>query len=204
MPPRSTHVSYRVRRVQASSQDRKKMRPERNFSSVHSVSRFWLFDPMDCSTATPRVYSNSCPLSRWCHPAISSSVIPFSSCLQSFPASGSFQMSQLFTSGGQSIGISASASVLPRNSQDWIPLGWTGWISLQSKGFSRVLQHHSSEASVLWRSAFFMGQLSHLCMTTGKTLPLTRRTFVRKVIPLFFNILSRFVIAFLPRSKSLF
>ena len=87
---------------------------------------------------TPRVYSNSCPLSQWCHPTISSSVVPFSSCLQSFPASGSFQMSQFFASGGQSIGVSALASVLPMNIQDWFPLGWTGWISLQSKGLSRI------------------------------------------------------------------
>ena len=87
---------------------------------------------------SPRVCSNSCPLSQWCHPNISSSVTPFSSCLQSFPASGSFPVSQLFASGGQSIGASASASVLPMNIQDWFPLGWTGWISLQSKGLSRV------------------------------------------------------------------
>ena len=99
---------------------------------------------------TPRVYSKSCPLSWWSHPTISSSVIPFSSCPQSFTASGSFQMSQLFTSGGQSIGVSASASVLPVNIQDWFPLGWTGWISLQSKGLSRVfhntiVQKHQSK-----------------------------------------------------------
>ena len=87
-----------------------------------------------CPSPTPRVYPNSCPLSRWCHPTISFSVIPFSSYPQSFPASGSFQMSQLFASGGQSIGVSASTSVLPMNTQDWSPLGWTGWISLQSKG----------------------------------------------------------------------
>ena len=87
---------------------------------------------------SPGVGSNSCPLSRWCHPTISSSVVPFSSHLQSFPASGSFPMSQLFASGGQSIGVSASTSVLPMNIQDWLPLGWTGWISLQSKGLSRV------------------------------------------------------------------
>ena len=91
-----------------------------------------------CPSPTPEVYSNSCPLSRWCHPTISSSVVPFSSCLQSFPASGSFQMSQFFASSGQSIGVSASASVLPVNIQDWFPLGWTGWISLQTKGLSRV------------------------------------------------------------------
>ena len=94
-----------------------------------------------CLSSTPGVYSNSCPLSWWCHPAISSSVIPFSSCLQSFPASGSFQMSQLFASGGQSIGVSASASVLPMSIQDWFPLGWTGWISLQSEGLSRVFSN---------------------------------------------------------------
>ena len=90
-----------------------------------------------CPSPTPRVYSNSGPLSQWCHPTISSSVVPFSSHLQSFPASGSFQMNQLFVSSGQSIGASASTSVLPMNIQDWFPLKWTGWISLQSKGLSR-------------------------------------------------------------------
>ena len=93
-----------------------------------------------CPWPTPGVYSNSCPLSRWCHPTISSSVVPFS-CPQSVPASGSLQMSQFFTSGGQSIGVSASASVLPMNAQDWFPLGGTGWISLQSKGLSRVFSN---------------------------------------------------------------
>ena len=90
---------------------------------------------------TPRVHSNTCPLRQWCYPTISSSVVPFSSCPQSLPASGSFLMSQLFASGGQSIGVSASASVLPINTQDWSPLGWTGWISLQSKGLSRVFSN---------------------------------------------------------------
>ena len=90
-----------------------------------------------CPSPTPRVYLNSCPSSRWCHPAISSSVVPFSSCPQSLPASGSFPMSQLFAWGGQRTGISASASVLPMNTQDWSPLGWTGWISLQSMGLSQ-------------------------------------------------------------------
>ena len=94
-----------------------------------------------CPSPTPGVYTNSCPLSRLCHPAISSSVVPFSSCPQSLPASGSFQMSQLFSSGGQSIGVSASASVLPKNTQDWSPLEWTGWISLLSKGLSRVFSN---------------------------------------------------------------
>ena len=96
-----------------------------------------------CPSQTPRVYSNPCPSNRWCHPAISSSVIPFSSCPQSFPASGSFPMSQLFSGGGQSTGVSASASVLPVNTQDWSPLGWTGWISLQSKRLSRVFSNTS-------------------------------------------------------------
>ena len=93
---------------------------------------------LPCPSPTPGVHPNPCTLSGWCHPTISSSLVPFSSCRQSFPASGSFQMSQLFTSGGQSVGASASASVLPVNIQDWSPLGWTDWISLQSKGLSRV------------------------------------------------------------------
>ena len=94
-----------------------------------------------CPTPTPGVYSNSCPLSQWCHPTISSSVVPFSSCLQSFPTSWSFPMSQFFASDSQNIGISASASVLPVNTQHWFPLGWTEWISLQSKGLSRVFSN---------------------------------------------------------------
>ena len=94
-----------------------------------------------CPSSTPRVYSNSSPLSRWCHPTISSSAVPFFSCPQSFPASGSFQMSQLFASHGQTTGVLASASVLPMNTQDWFPLGLTGWISLQSKGLSAILQY---------------------------------------------------------------
>ena len=105
-----------------------------------------------CPSSTPRVYSNSCPLNCCCHPTISSSVVPFSSRLQSFPVSGSFQMSQFFASGGQSIGVSASASVLPMNIQDWFPLGWTGWISLQSKELSRIFSNitvQSINSSVL-------------------------------------------------------
>ena len=94
-----------------------------------------------CPSPTPGVHPNPCPLSRWCHPTISSSVVPFSSCLQSFPASGSFKMNQLSASGGQSIGVSASTSVLPMNTQDWSPVGCTGWISLQSKGLSRVFSN---------------------------------------------------------------
>ena len=108
-----------------------------------------------CPSPTPGAYSNSCPLSQWCHPTISSSVVPFSSCLQSFPASGSFPMSQLFTSDGQSIGVSASASVLPMNIQDWFPFGWTGWVSLQSKGLSRVFSN-----TTVQKHQFFGAQLS--------------------------------------------
>ena len=107
-----------------------------------------------CPAPTPGIYPNSCPLIRWCHPTISSSVVPFSSCLKSFPASGSFQMSQLFTSDGQKIGVSASTSVLPMNTQDWFPLGWTGWISLQSKGLSRVFN------TTVQKHQFFGAQLS--------------------------------------------
>ena len=108
-----------------------------------------------CPSPTPGVHPNPCPLSRWCHPTISSSVIPFSSCPQSFPASGSFQMSQFFTSGGHSIGVSASASVLPMDIQDWFPLGWTGWISLQSKGLLRVFSN-----TTVQKHQFFCPQLS--------------------------------------------
>ena len=128
-----------------------------------------------CPSPTPGVYSNSCPSSRWCHPTISPSLIPLSSCLQSFPASRSFQMSQFFSSCGQSIGASALASVLSVNIQDWFPLGWTGWISLQSKGLSRVFSNKSinksiksSKASILRCSALFIVQLSHPHMTTEK------------------------------------
>ena len=110
---------------------------------------------LPCPSPTPRVYSNSCPLSRWCHPAVSSSVVLFSSCPQSLPDSGSFPMSQLFSWGGQNIGVSASASVLPVNTQDWPPLGWTGWISLQSKGLSRVFSN-----TTVQNHQFFSAQLS--------------------------------------------
>ena len=157
-----------------------------------------------CPSPTPGVYSNSCPLSQQCYPTISSSVIPFSSCLQSFPASGYFQMSQFFASGSKNIGVSASTSVLPMNTQDWSPLGWAGWISLQSKGLSRVFSNTKVQKHQLWRSAFFMVQLSHPYMTTGKAIALTRWNFVDKVMSLLFNMPSRFVIAFLPRSKHLF
>ena len=122
-----------------------------------------------CPSPTPRVHPNSCPLSWWCHPTISSSVVPFSSRLQSFPASGSFQMSQLFASGGQSIGVSASASVLPMNTQDWSPLGWTGWISLQSKGHSTVFSN-----TTVQKHQFFSAQLSSQSNSHIHTWPLEK------------------------------
>ena len=151
-----------------------------------------------CPSSTPRSYSNSCALSRWCHPTISSSVVPFSSCLQSFPASGCFQMSQFFTLGGQSIGVLASASVLPMNIQDSLPLRWTGWVSLQSNGLPRVftVQKHQFFCAQL-----SLVQLSHPYMTTGETIALTRWNFVGKGMSLLFNMLSRLVIIFLPRNK---
>ena len=122
-----------------------------------------------CPSPTPRVHPNPCPSSRWYHPTISSSVIPFSSCLQFFPASGSFQMSQLFPSGGQSIGGSDSASVLPMNTQDWSPLKWTGWISLHSKCLSRVFSN-----IIVQKHQFFGAQLSSQSNSHIHTWPLEK------------------------------
>ena len=156
-----------------------------------------------CPSPTPRVYPNSCPSSRWCHPAVSSSVIPFSSCPQSFPASGSFPMSQLLAWGGQRIGVSASTSVLPINTQDWSPLECPGWISLQSKWLSRVFSNTTVQKHQFFSTQLSMVQLSHPYMTTGKTIALTRQIFVGKVMFQFFNMPSRLVITFLPRSKHL-
>ena len=145
-----------------------------------------------CPSPTPGGHPNPCPSIWWCHPTISSSVVP-SSHLQSFPASGSFQMSQLVASGGQSIGVSASASVLPMNTQNW-SLGWTGWISLQSKRLSRVFSNTTVQKHQFFSfffflrcSAFFTVQLSHPHMTTGKNIALTRLTFVGKVMSLAFK-----------------
>ena len=177
----------------------------KSFSSVpHSCPT--LSDPMNYSTPGLPVHhqlracSNSCPTSHWWHPTISSSVVPFSSCLQSFSASGSFPMSQFFTSGGQSIGASASASVPSMNIQDWFPLGLTGLI-LQSKELSRVFLNTTVQKHQC--SAFFIVQLSHPYMITGETIALTRWTFVTKVMPLLFNMLSRLAIAFFPWLQSL-
>ena len=129
---------------------------------------------LPCLSPTPWACSSSCPLSWWCHPTISSSVIPFSSCLQYFPGSESFPMSQFFASGGQSIGVSASASFLPMNIHGWFPLGLTGWISLQSKGLSRVFFNTTVQKHQFFGIQLFMVQLSCPCMTTGKTIALTR------------------------------
>ena len=137
---------------------------------------------LPCPSSTPKACSNSCPLSRWCHPTTSSSAVPFYSSLQSFPASGSFSMSQFFISGGQGIGV--SASVLPMNIQDWFPLGLNGFDLAVQGTLKSLLQHHSSKVSILWRSAFFIVLLLHPYMTTGKTIALTRRTFVGKAMSL--------------------
>ena len=133
-------------------------------------------------------------IGRWCHPTISSSVIPFSSCLQSFPASGSFPMSQFFALGGQSIGVSASASVLPMNTQEWSPWGWTGWISLLSKGLSRVFSNTTVQKHQFFGSQLSLWSNSHPYRTIGKTTTLTRWTFFGKVVSLLFNMLSRLII----------
>ena len=130
---------------------------------------------LPCPSPTPGAYSNSCPLSQWCHPTISFFVIPFSH-LRSFPASGYFQMSQFFTSGGQSIGVSASTSVLPMNIQDWFPLGLTGWLSLLSKGLSRVFSNTKVQKHQFFTAQPSLWSSSHTSyMTTGKTIALTKQ-----------------------------
>ena len=151
-----------------------------------------------CPSPIPRAYSNSRSSSQWCHPTISFSVVPVSSCLPSFPASRSFQMSQLFAAGGQNIGASASALVLPMNIQDWSPLGWTGWISLQSKWLSRVFSSTTVQKHQLLGVQLFFSIHDY-----WKTVALTRWTFVDKVMSLFFNMQSRLLKTFLPRSKHL-
>ena len=182
------------------------LRDEKDQFSRPVVSNsLWPHEPQHARpprpSPTPGVYPTSCPLSRWCHPTISSSVVPFSSYPQSFPPSGSFPMSQLFASGGQSTGVSASTLVL-RDHQELISfrMDWLDLLAVRGT-LKGLLQHHSSKASILRHSAFFTVQLSHPYMTTGKTIALTRWTFVGKVTSLLFNMLSRFVITFLPRSE---
>ena len=138
-----------------------------------------------CPSPSPGVHSDSCPLSQWCHPAISSSVIPFSSCPQSLPASGSFPMNWLFASGDQSIAASASASVFPMNIQGWFPLGWTGWISLQSKGFSRVFSNTTVQKHQFFGTQPSSWSNSHIVHDYWKTIALTGPTFVSKVMSAF-------------------
>ena len=180
------------------------------FNSVQSLTRVQLFaTPWTAARQASLSITNSRGPPRfmftdsWCHPSISSSVVPFSSCPQSFPLSGSFQMSQFLAPGGQSIGVSASTSVPPMNTglisfrMDWLDL-----LAVQGT-LKSLLQHHSSKASILRHSAVFIVQLSHPYKTTGKTIALTRKTFVTKVMSLLFNMLSRLVTAFLPRSKCL-
>ena len=184
------------------------------FGLLQSLSRVQLFVTpwttarrAPCPSPTPRVYSNPCPLSRWCHPTISSSVIPF--CLQSFPASESFPVSQLFASGGPSFGVSASTPVLPMNTSPSnehpglisFRMDWLDLLAIQGT-LKGLLQHHRSEVSILL-SARFIVRLSNPYVTTGRTIALTRWTFVDKVMCLLFNMMSRLVITFLPRSKHL-
>ena len=184
---------------------------ERVSSVAQSCLTLWPHEPqharLPCQSQTPKAYLNSCPSSRWCHPTISSSVVLFFSHLQSFPASQSFQMSQFFPSGGQTIGVSGSASVLPVNIQDWFPLGLTGWIPLQSKGFSRVFSNTTVQKHQFFVTLFFMVQLSHPYRTTRKITALTIWIFVGKLMSLLFNMLSRLVMVclfvFFPRSKHL-
>ena len=180
------------------------------FSSIQLFSCVWLFATLwitvlqaSLSSPIPGVYSSSCPLSRWCHSSHLILYRLFSSCPQSLPASGSFP-SKLFAWGGQSIGVSASASVLPMNTQDWSPLGWTGWISLKSKGLSRVFSNTTVQKHQLFGTQLSSQSNSHIpYMTTGKTIASIRWTFIGKVMSLLFNMLSRLVITVLPRSKHL-
>ena len=167
-------------------------------SSVQSLSRVRLLRPnglhlarLSCPSPTPGAYSNLCPSCRWCHPTVSSSVVPFSSCPQSSPASGSFPMSSYFASGAESTGASASASVLPMNIQDWFPLGLTGRSPCSprySQESSPTPQLNSFNSLVL---SFFYSSTLISIMTTGKTITFTRWTFVDKVMSLLFNMLSR-------------
>ena len=144
---------------------------------------------LPCPSPTPGAYCNSCPSSQWCHSTISSSVLPFSSCLQSFPESGSFPMNQFFASGGQSIGVSASTSVLPMNIQGWFPLGLTGLISLQPKRLSRVFSNSTVQKHQFFSPQPSLWSNSHT-QTTGKTIALIVQTFVNKMMFLLFNTLS--------------
>ena len=156
---------------------------------------------LPCLTLSPRICLNSCPLSWWCHQKVASSVAPFFSCPRSFPASGSFQMSQFFASGGQSIGASASASVLPMTIQGWFPLGLVGLISLLSKGLSKVFTSTTVQKNQSIGAQSSLWSNSHIHTWPLETIALTRQTFTCKAMSLLFNMLSRLVKAFLSRSK---
>ena len=179
------------------------------FSSV-AQSCPTLCDPMNRSTPglpvhqQPGVYLNPCPLSRCCYPAILSSVVPFSSCPQSLLASRSFPIRQLFSWGSQNIGVSASASVIPMNTQDWFPLGWTGWTSLQSKGLSRVFSNTTVQKHQFFRTQLSSQSNSHIhTWPLEGGLPWLDGPLLAKVMSLLLNMLSRLVITFLPTSKHL-
>ena len=175
--------------------------PEPQFSCSVGSNSLWphglQHTRLSCPSPTPRVYSNSCLLSQWYHPTISSSIVPFSSCPQSFAASESFPMSQLFTSGGQSI----EASVFPMNIQGWIRLGLTGLISMMSRGLSRVFSNTTVRKYPFFGAQPYLLSSSHSYTWLLEKLALTIRTFVGKVMSLLFNMMSRFVIAFLPSSE---
>ena len=177
------------------------------FSRSVVSDSLWPHEPQHarppCPLPTPGVHPNPCPSSRWCHPTISSSVVPFSSCPQPFPASGSFPAGQFLASVGQNTGVLASPSVLPMNTQDWSPLGWTGWISLQSKGLSSIFFNTTVQKHQFFGAQLSLWSSSHPYMTAGKTITLARQTFVSKVMSLLFDMLSRLVIVFLPKSKRL-
>ena len=178
------------------------------FSSVQSLSHVLLFATpwitarqASLSITNSRIHSDSGPSSQWCHPAISSSVVPFPSYPQSLLASESFPVSQLFAWGGQSTGVSASASFPPKKSQGCSPSGWTDWISLQSKGLSRVISNTTVQKHRFFSTQLSLDSSSHF--HTGKTVAFTRWTFGGKVMFLLFNMLSRLVITFLPRNNRL-
>ena len=170
-------------------------------SHVQLFATLWMqYARLPCRSISPRFCSNPCPLSWWCYPTISSSVALFFSCSQSFPTQRSFHLSQHFLSGGQCTGASASAAVLPMNIQGWFSLGLTALISLQSKELSRVLPTTTIQKEQFFSAHLLYGPTLRSVLTTGKTIALTIWTFVPKVMSLLFNMLSRFVIIFLPRS----
>ena len=203
------HFTCLLRKVYAGQETTVRTRHETKFSSV-TQSCPTRGDPMNCSTPSLPVHHQLPEFTQthvhWIGDAIQPShplVVPFSSCPQSLPASESFQMGQLFASGGQSTGVSASTSVLPMNTQDWSPLGWTGWISLKSKGLSKVFSNTTVQKHQFFGTQLSSQSNSHIIQDYWKTIASTRQTFVGQVMSLLFNMLSRLVITFHPRSKCL-